>query len=374
VKDTRVKNMSGSNSKRPRSEESTAAQPRPVPVVLDHDGGVDDLVALALLLANPSKVELVGVIVLDADCYVNDAYRVSGKLASTVRRAAAAKRGVVIKPFPILKSTLSDGGHPFPHEWRVDAKKMDDLPSLNVPKWTIGWEQEIPAVPNTDANTPGEEAFAQLFLQSPEPISLCVTGPLTNVAYCLKKHGAAFAEKVREVVIMGGAVDVEGNVFLEGPDVKEPGMLAAEWNIYWDAVSAKAVMESPLLKGKLKLFSLDATNHVPVTSAVCQRFGELNDSLLAQFIGASWAMCTHLELGGYGKGYYAWDVLTAAHVVDSGLVEFESNVPITVEADPTKRSEGQTRRDATSVHCVDVAMKIDPERFYSMTYEAAQFV
>lgn len=362
--------------KRPRSEESTAAVPQqtPVPVVLDHDGGVDDLVALALLLANPSRVEIVGVIVLDADCYVKDAFRVSGKLASTVRRAAAAKRGVAIKPFPILKSTLSHGGHPFPHEWRVDAKKMDDLPCLNVPKWTAGWEDEIPLVPNTTATTPGEEAFAQLFLQSPEPISLCVTGPLTNVAYCLKAYGSAFADKVKEVVIMGGAVDVEGNVFLEGPDVKEPGMLAAEWNIYWDAASAKAVVESPLLKGKLRLFSLDATNHVPVTSAIVHKFGEFNDSLLAQFIGSSWAMCTHLELESYGKGYYAWDVLTAAHVVDSGLVKFEVDVPITVEVDPTKRSEGQTRRDPTSAHCLDVAMTIDAQRFYDMTYQAAQFV
>lgn len=38
------------------------------PVILDHDGGHDDLVALALLLANPDKVKVIGCIVTDADC------------------------------------------------------------------------------------------------------------------------------------------------------------------------------------------------------------------------------------------------------------------------------------------------------------------
>lgn len=340
---------------RKRSRSQSTNHTAPKPVILDHDGGVDDLVALALLLANPEKVKVIGCVVLDADCYVKDAYSCSGKLAALVRR----KSGNKVPAFPIAKSTLS-GVHPFPHEWRVDAKKMDDLPCLNIPQYCDGWEAEF------GSDRPGQDLLADLVMNSDAPVSLCVTGPLTNVAYCLEKHGEPFAKRIGELVIMGGAVDVEGNAFEKATD------RSAEWNIYWDAPSAKKVLESPLLSDKVRLFSLDATNHVPVTSDVVQRFGAMHDHLMAVFIGSGWAQCTFLHTDAYGLGYFAWDVLTAAFVVEPDFIEMEP-IPVRVHDAANTPSEGRTERHAEGV-VIQVAKTISVERFYSLVFAAAAFV
>lgn len=324
-------------------------------VILDHDGGVDDLVALALLLTQPENVRVVGCVVTDADCYVDHAHSVSGKLASMMYH----KSGKSFQPFPIAKSSLK-GIHPFPHDWRVDAKKMDDLPCLNVPQYAKAWKEDFLS------EKLGEELLAELVMNSTQLVSICVTGPLSNVAHCIEKYGKKFTDNVKEVVIMGGAVDVGGNVFVDGCDK------SAEWNIYWDAKSAKTVLESPLLEGKNKLFSLDATNHVPVTSEYVQTFGSILPNLLANFIGSSWAQCTHLSLLGAGHEYYAWDVLTAAYIIDNSLASLQ-RVAIEVVAEVGSPSEGQTKRSEQGTNVL-VATNIDSSKFYKMVFHAAQFV
>lgn len=341
------------------------------PVILDHDGGVDDLVALALLLASVDDVQVIGCVVLDADCYVKDAYSVSGKLAALMRRKDPKSR---IAPFPIAMSTLG-GVHPFPHDWRVDARKMDDLPCMNIPRYAKDWEADF----GCRAGEPGEELLARLVMEHKSPVTVCVTGPLTNVAFALEKYGSAFSDNIDQIIIMGGAVDVGGNVFVDGTD------RSAEWNIYWDAPSAKKVLESSLLCDKCVLFSLDATNHVPVHSKWVQTFGALygDGYALADFIGSSWAQCTHLELLGGGAMYYAWDVLTAAYAIDPTIAKRE-RVTVRVHTEKGSPSEGRTERIATqqevsnvSEVCpvtVWVAKEVDVEKFYSMVYEAAKFV
>lgn len=48
-------------------------------VLLDHDGGVDDLLSLAMVLAMP-HLELAGVVVTPADCYLGPAVSATRKL------------------------------------------------------------------------------------------------------------------------------------------------------------------------------------------------------------------------------------------------------------------------------------------------------
>lgn len=60
-----------------------------------------------------------------------------------------------------------------------------------------------------------------------EPITVVATGPLSNVAHVLRKHGRAAADRIREVWWMGGAVWVGGNVAFPGHDG------SAEWNAFW---------------------------------------------------------------------------------------------------------------------------------------------
>ena len=104
---------------------------QPEAVILDHDGSVDDIIALIVLLACPTRCRVAGCLVTNADCIDRDAVSCCGKVRSLFQSYASAE------PFPIAVSH-QPGRHAFPLEWRYDAKRMDDLPSLNVPAVLVG--------------------------------------------------------------------------------------------------------------------------------------------------------------------------------------------------------------------------------------------
>nr|CAJ2477268.1 unnamed protein product [Leishmania braziliensis] len=327
----------------------------PKPVIIDHDGGHDDLVALALLLGNPESVKVIGCIVTDADCIVDHAFSVSGKLMAMMHATEAT--GL----FPVAKTSFK-GVNPFPSEWRWSAKNMDDLPCVNIPEHVTIWN----SVCDQNDALVGEEVMAQLVMSSPEKVIICVTGPLSCVAWCIEKYGEEFCKNVEECVIMGGAVDVKGNVFIDG---RTDG--SAEWNIFWDPAAANTVLMCPHLK-KI-IFSLDSTNSVPVTSEVVQKFGAQNKYLLSQFVASTWASCTHVELLNPGNGYYAWDVLTAAYVIDRGLAEVEA-VPLEVVVEANAPNEGQIRRaaDGAALRNTYLAKNTNAELFYRLALDSAR--
>jgi len=103
------------------------------PVILDHDGGDDDLIALALLLANPDKVRVIGTVVTDGDCFVEHGFSVTGKMMAMMNVEES------IPTFPIGQSSLK-AVNPFPVDWRWHAKNMDDFPSVNTPAHVKVWE------------------------------------------------------------------------------------------------------------------------------------------------------------------------------------------------------------------------------------------
>lgn len=317
----------------------------PKSVIFDHDGNHDDFVSLALLLANPGKVKVIGCICTEADCFVNDAFSVTGKLMCLVNER------MNVPFFPIGISSFK-GVNPFPLLWRCHAKNVDDLPCLNIPKHIATWNE----VKSRSENLVGEQLLADLVMNSPDKVSICVTGPLSNVAWCIEKYGRKFTDNVEECVIMGGAVDVKGNVFEPNKDG------SAEWNIYWDAPAAKVVFGCPHLRNVL--FSLDSTNSVPVRSPFVQRFGGQNDYLLSQVVGSIWAMCTDREILHKGDGYYAWDVLTACYIIDPSMAEVEP-VALDVVTEKTA-SEGRTFRSKKNGPQTFLAKNVNVDRFQEM--------
>lgn len=78
-------------------------------------------------------------------------------------------------------------------------------------------------------------------------ITLIPTGPLTNIAQALLK-APNIAKKIKEIVLMGGALREGGNI-----------TPSAEFNIYVDPHAAKIVFESGV---PLVVFGLDVTHQV----------------------------------------------------------------------------------------------------------------
>ncbi|MGH9008660.1 MAG: nucleoside hydrolase, partial [Acidimicrobiia bacterium] len=159
------------------------------PVLLDHDGGVDDYLATALLMTM-DHVEPLGVVVTPADCYIKAAVSATRKLLGLLGRSSIT----------VAESTVR-GVNPFPRLFRRDSFTVDLLPILNEQD-----DVHAPLAPEA-----GQRFMARRLEEAPEPVTLLVTGPLTTVAAALDLS-PAIEGNVREIVWMGGALNVPGNV------------------------------------------------------------------------------------------------------------------------------------------------------------------
>ncbi len=95
-----------------------------------------------------------------------------------------------------------------------------------------------------------EELITKMARQYPDELTLIATAPLTNLALAIRKDSEGMG-KLKEIVIMGGAVRTKGNV-----------TSYAEFNIFSDPLAAKIVLESGL---PIRLVPLDVTHQVSLT-------------------------------------------------------------------------------------------------------------
>jgi purine nucleosidase len=303
------------------------------PVLFDHDGGIDDFLSLLLLLTY-DDVDLLGISITPADTLIEAAVPATRKILDLVGRSDVEVAG----------GTL-DGRHPFPLAWRVDAYKVNDMPILNQ-------RAEVKA-PVSDL--PAHEFMARSLLHADRPVTLLMTGPLTNLAWVIDHHPRA-AASIGEIAWMGGALDVPGNVLLEGHDG------TAEWNAYWDPTAAKRVWDSGI---PITLFSLDATNQVPVTSEFRRAFGLQYEYPLSAAAGCFWAMTSAWEIETHQPAYYCWDTLTTAYLARPDLCTFRD-----VRCDVVTGGPGEGRTIVTdSGRRVNAADRVDAAGFYAHCLE-----
>ena len=247
-------------------------------VLMDHDGGVDDYLA-TMLLMTMEDVELLGVVVTPADCYVQPAVGATRKILDLMGGSH----------IPVAESKVR-GVNPFPNLYRRDSFVVDHLPILN--------ERDTIATPLVAE--PGEDFMVGVLQKTPQPVTLMVTGPLTNVAFALDK-APEIEEKIAKIVWMGGALNVPGNVEKNW----EPGQDgSAEWNVYWDPISAARVWRSGI---EIIICPLDITNTVPVTSEFVQKIGRQRKYPVSDLAGQCYALVIPQD-------YYAWDVLATAYL------------------------------------------------------------
>jgi len=282
------------------------------PVVLDYSPTHSDIGALLYLASRPD-VDLLAVTLPgtgEADC-------VPGTRNTRQLLALADLPDV---PVGCGRDEPLKGHRDWPDEWRVEANK---LPRVLV--------QPVARRPVLDA----EALLADVLEAADDKVTIVAVGPLTNLAVTLTEH-PELVSRIERIVIMGGAVDVEGNV---------PDTPSAEWNLYVDPEAARIVVESgvPIL-----LVPLDATNDVPFGRDVVLRL-----SLLETPTGR--AEYQRLSAQTWFDGAFMWDELTAVAAMRPDTVTIEQR-RLAVDAD------GATLvRDDGSV--VDVAVGADAAVF-----------
>lgn len=294
-------------------------------VLMDHDGAIDDFLSLILLMTM-TEIEPLGIVVTPADCYINAAVSVSCKILNLMGHINV----------PIAKSTVR-GINPFPTDFRRDCTIIDNFPLLN--------ESEQILTPLVKAS--GQEFMVERLQNAPQPVTLMVTGPLTTVAAAIALE-PAIANQIAEIVWMGGALTVSGNVEKVFA-LEHDG--TAEWNVFWDPLAAKQIWDTNI---SITLCPLDLTNHVPVTPEFIRNLTKQRRHPLSDLAG----LCYSLAIP---QNYYFWDILATTYLARPELYQTKEQETDIIA---TGVSQGRTIFK-TGGRKVKVMAQVNKEKFYS---------
>lgn len=300
------------------------------PVLMVHDGGVDDYLSTVLVLTM-DHVRVLGIAVTPADCYIEPAVSATRKLLDLMG----------IEGVSVARSDVR-GVNPFPRIFRRDSFTIDHLPILNQ-------NDEI-RTPLAPENAP--DFIVKTLRAQTTPVTILETGPLTTVAAALDL-APDIESKIKEIVWMGGALNVMGNVdpIMEGGQDR-----TAEWNVYWDPPAAGRVWATKI---PIILCPLDLTNHVPVTSAFLKQLARQYKYPLSDFAGQCYALVVHQD-------YFFWDLLTTAYI---GHPEYFKLKEYETEIITSGKSQGRTlvKPGGRKIRAMD---SVDLNKFYSYVLES----
>ena len=197
---------------------------------MDVDTGVDDALALLLALSSP-EVELIGVSTVAGNVPLPRTTDNTLRLLQWAGRSdvpvyAGAER-------PLVRDAVA----------AADVHGATGLGAAHLPK-----ARTLPA-------GDGVEFLLSTLQARPGEVTLVATGPLTNLARA-EAQVPGVLQQVRQVVIMGGAVRVPGNI---AP--------TAEFNFYADPHAVRQVLAS---EAELVLVGLDVTDQVWLKQADLQ--------------------------------------------------------------------------------------------------------
>lgn len=214
-----------------------------VSVILDCDPGIDDALALALLIGR-ADVDLVGVTT------------VAGNVALPVTTANALR----------LCSLFDRTDVPVVAGASVPLRRSSVFADYVHGADGLGGAP-VPSTRQQATSGFGPDFIIEQLRARPGEITLIAVGPMTNVALALRKE-PRITEWVKQVVVMGGAW-TRGNI-----------TPAAEFNFYADPDAAAIVLDA---EWQPVLTTLDLTLQARVDDQVMDRwraFGSLSSSLL----------------------------------------------------------------------------------------------
>ena len=311
----------GNRSKPPSGQSNLAGISRSTPSNLmwhfDNDANTDDLMAFVLLWAGLGS-RLTSVTINDGCSHLN---------------AAQIAFQKIFQRFGISSIRLGVGQktilHPFPNEWKIFSDEIRNLPCLQGLKEPL--IQDIP---------PAVEVLRESTRVG--PVRIVATGPLTNIAQWIEECPENVAN-VHSLVIMGGALNVAGNVA-----VSDNSDGSAEWNFFADPHAAQAVLSSSI---PIVLVPLDVTNDFPVTDEAIAILGNLK-SVKGIFAFQLWNLV-------YRKFRYClWDGVAALIALDESLAQKEEHRLVVVT---DGNAQGRLQKSPDGKAC-SVVKSVDRER------------
>ncbi len=189
-------------------------------VILDTDPGIDDALAILLALASPE-------LHLEAITTVSGNVNIDLTTQNALAIVELAGQGDI----PVARGSREPlRGLP------IDATHIHGYNGLG--------DVVLPHAQAREIALAAPELIIEKVMNAPGEMTLVALGPLTNIAKALHAE-PRIAQHVREIVMMGGAFWVPGNVTSE-----------AEFNIFADPYAAQAVLHAAW---PLRVVSLDVT-------------------------------------------------------------------------------------------------------------------
>ena len=283
-------------------------------------------------------VELIGVGVIPADCYLEPAVSASRKIIERFGHGAAIE----------IAGSNSRGKNPFPKEWRMHAFTIDALPLLN----------EFEPIPIKETSVPAHQHLVDTLRASEEKVTLVFVGPLTDLARALEL-APDIEEKIEKLAWMGGTFLGKGNV--EEPE--HDG--TAEWNAFWDPEAVQTVWNSSI---KIDLVALESTNMVPLTTAIRTKWARQRANIGIDFLGQAYAIVPPLVHLHTNSTYFLWDVLTTATI---GIMDSMKQKTVYSIVHATGISQGRTE-ESSDGRPVNLVYEADSEVFFDYLTDLAK--
>ena len=331
-------------------------------VILDTDmvEAFDDGIAM-ILLANSSKIDLVGVTTLSGNSWVEEgtAYtlrqlEIEGKSSIPV----AAGLPYPLRPqrhelFELERKSIGRGhdvwtgsfGLPQPKSWQeVYRTRYGKEPSVKpVDKHAVDF------IIDTVRANPGE-------------ITIAAIGPCGNLALAIRK-APDIIPLVKRVVYMGGSFYKPGNV-----------TPAAEFNWFFDPEAAKMAVRAPF-KEQI-VVGLDVCENVLIRRAnydkLLQTMGKSGQAELLRnsFVGQNFEKDPDFS-------FFVWDVLVSAIIIDPSLITKSQEMFIDINTDyglSYGQSLAYSEVAPAGAQRANIILEIDENRFWEMVTDKQYWV
>ncbi|MDO4910392.1 MAG: nucleoside hydrolase [Corynebacterium sp.] len=299
-------------------------------MILDLDTGIDDALAIAYAVGSP-EVELIAITGTYGNVLVEQGVRNSLAITELLNRPD-------VKVYEGLSHALAK-----------DSFEVQPISAFIHGENGIG-ECEIPDATREAESTAAVDFLIEAINTYGEDLVYVPTGPMTNIAAALKKD-PSIAKKIGNIVLMGGAVTVHGNV--------SPW---SEANISQDPEAADYLLRSG---APITVIGLDVTLQTLLTKKETAQWRELGTpageffaDMTDYYIKAYETTAPHL--GGCGLH----DPLAVAVAVDPSLVTtHRMNLSVDLEGATRGRTIGDHPRLNDSEKNVLVAVDVDVLRF-----------
>ncbi|NET28302.1 nucleoside hydrolase [Okeania sp. SIO1I7] len=314
------------------------------PLIFDDDGSQDGMTALAYVLGNPQyDVQAITIAqgIARPEIFVDNVELMLGRL------------GVTGIPVGVGRSDPLEGDNVFPDFIR-DGSDTFWAPFVTLP-------DEAPPIETSSA----AELIVETINNSPEPVAILATGPMTNIAEALRID-PTIVDNISVLQIMGGAVFVEGNLPVL-PDPPFSTNLEAEFNIWIDPVAAQEVFEFGDDGLNILLTPLDATNQIEFDADDYQAW--LDTDTPESLIAAEFLDFALEVIQSDNDPNPVWDLVAAINLAEP---EFSEETPLRIEID-TDSDPGDTQGDMIVVAdgTPNVNVSLNPS-FDNLSFDASE--